>query len=449
MDRGAVELSIDVRCLKGERVLVALSGGADSVALLLLLLEAGADVCAAHFEHGIRGEDSEGDLAFCRELCATRGVQFLFERGDAPAQRLEGEGLETCARRLRHAFLRRAAAAAGAGRIALAHHADDQAETVLMHLARGSGVHGAAGMRAYEPPLWRPLLNVRKAALIAFLRARAQPWREDATNRLQNTPRNALRLEVLPRLQRVYPGAVDALCRFARLQGEEDAFVSLAARRWTTENTACFAGLCRFALEAMPPDAILRRALCAQLGQQADFARVEELLRLAHSARGRLTLADGTVAEKTESSLYFLDPDWRAPEAAPFSPEGASALEGIAGICARGAQPEPVRTQRLRQILSRAALEGAQVRTRRAGDWIQPLGMRGRKLLSDYLTDRKVPQPLRDRLALIARGGEVLWVAGVGISERCAVGEGVSCVEVACKYVPGLGEEIMGGGTQK
>ena len=140
MDRRA--LSIDAGAAGG-RTLVALSGGADSVALLLLLLDAGADVCAAQFEHGIRGGDSVADMAFCQELCARLGVPFFCERANVPAARLPGEGLEAAARRLRYAFLRRAKEEAGAACIATAHHAGDQAETVLMHLLRGAGPAGA------------------------------------------------------------------------------------------------------------------------------------------------------------------------------------------------------------------------------------------------------------------------------------------------------------------
>ena len=203
-------LSIDPRAAGG-RVLVALSGGADSVALLRLFMEAGVEVSAAHFEHGIRGEASVADMEFCRELCARLRVPFLCERADVPAARLPGEGLEAAARRLRYAFLRRAKEAAGASCIATAHHAGDQAETVLMHLLRGAGPTGAAGMREREGDLWRPLLRVKKQDLVSYLRERGQSWREDATNAIADTPRNALRLDILPRLEAIYPGAALAL----------------------------------------------------------------------------------------------------------------------------------------------------------------------------------------------------------------------------------------------
>ena len=135
-------VTIDTRPALGKHVLVALSGGADSVALLLLLLDAGIRVSAAHFEHGLRAEESVRDMEFCRTLCAEHGGPFLCARGDVNGSRLPGEGVESAARRLRYDFLRRALRASGADLLATAHHADDQAETLLMHLFRGAGSDG-------------------------------------------------------------------------------------------------------------------------------------------------------------------------------------------------------------------------------------------------------------------------------------------------------------------
>ena len=144
-------LAPDFSAVRGRRVLIALSGGADSVALAALLAEArealGLTLFAAHLDHGIRPESAD-DADFCRALCAKLGVPFLTVRLDVPAEAARaGEGLETAARRLRHAWLRRVKDAVGADCIALAHHMDDQAETVLMHLARGAGPEGIGGMR--------------------------------------------------------------------------------------------------------------------------------------------------------------------------------------------------------------------------------------------------------------------------------------------------------------
>ena len=441
MDRRA--LSIDAGAAGG-RTLVALSGGADSVALLLLLLDAGADVCAAHFEHGIRGGDSVADMAFCQELCARLGVPFFCERADVPAARLPGEGLEAAARRLRYAFLRRAKEEAGAACIATAHHAGDQAETVLMHLLRGAGPAGAAGMREREGDLWRPLLHIPKQALVAFLRERGQDWREDATNAVADTPRNALRIDILPRMEALYPGAARALCRFSEAQAVESDFLEEATARWAQSRVELPGG--GFWPFASPPaTAILRRFFRAQMGEGATWERVCALAALCALPRGRESFPDGRIAEKTESGLYILESPCGPRPSVPLMLDGATDIPGVGRLCAAPCAPAPIRGDPFAQALSREALAGAEVRFRREGDWLRPLGMRGSKLLSDYFVDRGVERPLRDFVPLVARGREVLWAVGVGISANCALAAGVEAVRLVFEPQMAFYQYFFGG----
>ena len=420
-------LSIDPRAAGG-RVLVALSGGADSVALLRLLMEAGVEVSAAHFEHGIRGEASVADMEFCRKLCARLRVPFLCERADVPAARLPGEGLEAAARRLRYAFLRRAKEAAGASCIATAHHAGDQAETVLMHLLRGAGPTGAAGMREREGDLWRPLLRVKKQDLVSYLRERGQSWREDATNAIADTPRNALRLDILPRLEAIYPGAALALCRFAESQAVENDLLEEEAARWARCRVELPGGAF-WPLSPPPAPALLRRFFRVQLGAGAAWERVRALTALCEAPRGRARLPDGRDVEKTERGLYICRPPSH-DLSVPLALAGDTLLSDLGRIIAAPCAPVPIRDDPFAQALARAALSGAEVRFRRAGDWMRPLGMRGRKLLSDVFTDRGVDRPLRDHVPLVARGSEVLWAVGVGISDTCALRPGDEAVKL-------------------
>lgn len=444
MDRRA--LSIDAGAAGG-RVLVALSGGADSVALLLLLLDAGADVCAAHFEHGIRGGDSVADLAFCRDLCARLGVPFFCERADVPAARLTGEGMESAARRLRYAFLRRAKAETGATCIATAHHAGDQAETVLMHLLRGAGPAGTAGMREREGDLWRPLLHTQKQELVAFLQERGQPWREDATNAVADTPRNALRLHIIPRMEALYPGAAQALCRFADSQAVENEFLEAEMTRWAQSRVPLPNGDF-WPLSPLPAEAILRRFFRAQMGEGATWERVCALTALCGRPRGREQLADGRIAEKTERGLYIIREAPPPAFSAALALDGETDIPGLGALHAAPCVPAPIRGDPFAQALRRDALEGARIRFRRAGDWLRPLGMRGRKLLSDYLTDRGVDRPLRDCLPIVEREGELLWVVGVGISQDCALRPGDAAVRLT--FQPRMPfYQYFFGGTQK
>ena len=340
MDRRALRIDAGAA---GGRVLVALSGGADSVALLLLLLDAGAGVCAAHFEHGIRGGDSVADMAFCRELCVSHGVPFFCERADVPAARLPGEGLEAAARRLRYAFLRRAKEEAGAVCIATAHHAGDQAETVLMHILRGAGPAGAAGMREREGDLWRPLLRVQKQELVAFLRGRGQPWREDATNAVADTPRNALRLDIFPRLEAIYPGASQALCRFAESQAVEGDFLEGEAARWSSCRVELPNGGF-WPLAPLPAQAVLRRFFRRQLGDGATWERVRALASLCGETRGRETLPDGRVVEKNRTwSVYTVPLRAAAPRASFTRGRNARSRTGCHFCRALRARPRPRR----------------------------------------------------------------------------------------------------------
>lgn len=210
--------------IAGQGVLLGLSGGRDSVALLLVLLAGGARVHACHIHHGIRGAAADADAAFCRELCAAHEVPYAEYAVDVPTlAQACGESLETVARRERRRLLAEQARRTGCGAVALAHHADDQAETVLFHLARG-----AAGLRGMQPVsheggcTWlRPLLEYRRAEITAWLEQLGQPWREDATNAVPDVTRNALRLEVLPALERAMGrDVVPILTRSARLQSE-------------------------------------------------------------------------------------------------------------------------------------------------------------------------------------------------------------------------------------
>lgn len=220
------EPSLHAECglAPGQRVVLGLSGGRDSVALLRLLLAGGIRVYACHVHHGIRGAEADADAAFCRALCAEFAVPYAEYAVDVPALAARcGESTETVARRERRRLLAEHAHRCACTDIALAHHADDQAETILFHLARGS-----AGLRPMQPVStaaglrWlRPLLGCRRVQITAWLRALHQPWRDDATNAVPDVTRNALRLQVLPALQQAMGrDVVPVLNRSARLQSE-------------------------------------------------------------------------------------------------------------------------------------------------------------------------------------------------------------------------------------
>ena len=229
-DEFGLRLIKDCAVSPGAHVLAAVSGGADSTALLCFFAQIqerfSLRVSCAHVEHGIRGEESRADMAFVSQLCERLSISFYAECVDAPAYAAEqGTGLEDAARTLRYEALYRIADRIGADVIALAHHAGDQAETVLLHAARGCDIRGLCAMRMRSGRLIRPLLSCKAEELRDYLHEIGQDWREDKSNADLHYGRNRVRREVLPRLERVYPGAGDALCRLSvAAQRDEDYF---------------------------------------------------------------------------------------------------------------------------------------------------------------------------------------------------------------------------------
>lgn len=262
--------------------LVGLSGGRDSVALLLLLKELGCRYLAAcHVHHGIRGAEADADEQFCMDLCRRLDIRLICRRVDVPALAEEtGQSLETAARNARRDILLQEARNIGALSIALAHHADDQAETVLFRMGRGAaGMRGMKAVDLYEgTTLLRPLINITRAQITDWLIAHGESWRDDSTNNVADVARNCIRHEVLPAFNRAMGRDVTPiLCRSARLQDE-----TLCALKAAIEALPCLDPQGRlylpFVLEQ--PDE-LRKAIIHHYLQQQEVPQIDEALVLA------------------------------------------------------------------------------------------------------------------------------------------------------------------------
>jgi len=241
----------------GERVGVGVSGGADSVALLMLLLELreelGIVLSAAHLNHGLRGKASDADEKFAASLAAKHGLEFHVESADVAARaRREKKNLEDAGRRARYAFFARLVADGKVDRVAVAHTADDQAETVLAHILRGTGLAGLGGIHPRTECVIRPLLNLRRAELRAYLRSKKQKWREDATNQDTARTRARIRKKLLPLLEREFQsGAVEHLAALAELAREDEQFLELLAQERCAALAKKGAGEARIALSGL------------------------------------------------------------------------------------------------------------------------------------------------------------------------------------------------------
>lgn len=396
-----------------DRLLAGVSGGADSVALLLMLLEDGVQVMAVHVNHGLRGEASDGDEAFVRELCEGLKTPLLTYRADPP-----GTPGEDWARRTRYGFFRQAAEATGIRAIALAHHRDDQAETLLLHLLRGSGLTGLQGMAADSMAdglrILRPLLGFSREELRDMLRSRGQLWREDATNADSRYLRNALRSDVLPRLEALIPGAAARMAQTASLlQGDEAALDEMTQTFLTTHGGKAYLPLRALRLQ---PVALQRRILRrwwqdvtgdSQGERCLSALHTEQLLRLVGApASARCGLPGGWTAQSGWTHIHLK----KLPKHTPFWEEK---LADSARIRVEEAGVR-MGDGRAAQAFPAEMLGGLVVRTRRTGDWIRPFGSSGRQSLQDYLVNRRVDEAFRDQVPLVCRGSEVLLAGGVG-----------------------------------
>jgi tRNA(Ile)-lysidine synthase len=427
------------------RVGVAVSGGADSVALLYLLAELrdAGDLRLAgivHFNHQLRPV-ADDDERFCAELAAALSLPFVSDRADvAAAARQQRRSLEDTARTERHAFFRRAAAALAADAVALGHTRDDQAETVLLRLLRGAGTRGLGGMHPRRGLAIRPLLDTTRAQLRDYLTARAIPYRDDETNLDVSIPRNRVRHELLPLLaQRFNPSIARTLASEAELFRAQEAFLDHEAGEWMARH--CPRGeegrLPVAALLSAPlalSRAVLHRGLRAAAGARTiSFRDVERALAVAAGRiggydgpglrveriagdlvlRGRPGGARGRRPRATQPNLFEY----------PLSiPGEVQIVETEVLVSAEVAEGWSGAAGPAMATVQMPAGGGLTVRNRRPGDRFQPLGAPGRKKLQDFFIDRKVGRGERDTVPLVVDSADrIIWVAGHAIDEAFRV----------------------------
>ena len=452
----------------GSRVVVALSGGADSVALLFALREiadgeGAAVVGAAHLNHQLRGADSDADEEFCRALAATLALPVDVERVDVGQRaRATGVSIEQAAHTERYAFFSRAVARLGATAIAVAHTKDDQAETFLLRLLRGAGPRGLSGMHPRAGVVVRPFLETPRSAVRAFLMERQVAFREDASNADLAIPRNRIRHELLPLLdERFAPGIVDVLDREAAIAREDAEFLDEVARQAAERLIAKNAREVTFdaaALLAEPP-AIARRVI--RLAQQmaagperfVGFDAGEAVRRFVVSKStgqldlpghrvnrrgGRIVLTESRGREKPAPApdfLYRLDVPGRVsvPEAfCTISADMKGVLSGHAP-----AELWQHATRRDEAVVDAGRLAAPlSVRNRRPGDSFRPLGLGGSKKLQDFFVDAKIDRFAREIApVIIDSAGQIVWVAGHALAEEFKVTDTTRDV-VILKRVP-------------
>ena len=480
-----------------ERILAAVSGGADSLCLMLALRELGCGVRVLHVEHGIRGRESLEDARFVQQLCDAEKIPCTVEQIDAPElARRTGQTLEEAARSARYRLLEQTARREGIRVIAAAHHMGDQAETVLWNLIRGSGLSGLNGIRPSRSAggdllLIRPLLDCSREEIEAYLRSRGQTWRSDRTNLDPAYTRNAIRLEIMPRLEALNEGAAEHIARAAADLAETEEYLEAEVRRHCERivrkdgraGVQARSGSCKAArsshgcrdgepgermasgTEAADiiidrdallglPGVIRRRILLSALGEacggRKDLTRrhVEALEDLAEGDNGRRISLPCRLTGVREEGLVRLTRSLPEPvtEEIPLGRDGeyhfpagnggSITVTVRHGVWEGGEVPKKKYTKLLAYDTIGPCI---MLRTRRAGDWLTVTAEGGRRKLKDYLIDEKIPRDLRDSLPLIAQGSHVLWVVGGRISEGAKVRAGAHFAQITVSHMENTG----------
>lgn len=400
--------------------LLGLSGGADSVALLMMLLPSIRDqrirVEAVHVNHGIRGAESDEDERFCSALCKKEGIPLYSCRAD-----LSGRTDEASAREARYAVFRKRYAQYGADALILAHHADDQAETYLIRLLRGAGPDGLACMRSDETVgqirILRPILSLRRDEIRRALDADGIAWREDASNLDTVYLRNRIRQEVIPLLTRISASAVEKICNAAALTGEDNLTLNIQAREIL--NRISDGRMLDAEALAGETAALRRRTLRIWWQEQGPVlkehalstAQTEALEKLLDIPKGKTNLPGDMHCVRNGKYLFLTGMQTGTPE--PVTVSGPETVFGSFRLSETESEGDPG-DGKMTQEVPAGFTRGCVIRSRLPGDRIRPFGSSGSRKLQDYLTDRRVGEPFRDQIPLLCRGTEVLLVCGVG-----------------------------------
>ncbi|MWC30186.1 tRNA lysidine(34) synthetase TilS [Paenibacillus sp. MMS18-CY102] len=442
---------------QGDAIVVAVSGGPDSMMLLHLLHRAAVDdrlsLVAAHVDHGFRGAESAAEGEQVRAFASELGVAFESIKLDMPTY-IEETGMngQLASRVRRYEFLHQIASQHGAKRIALAHHADDQAETVLMRLLRGTGTGGLAGMQPKRldknVELIRPMLRMYKTDIFRYISHYGIPYVTDSSNERRDYFRNEIRLDVMPYLTQFNPQLPASFNRLAELASGEDQWMQGEAARVFGQLVTCskgtdcevdradFIGLpvaLQRRLIKLILDYLTLETAGMKLPETADFERIESMRTAALAlspTTWRMDAGNGTVFVRTYDALRWSGLHSKQLRPCPPYAYGISGVEGTVNV------PEGGMSFRL--TLSAVAAERGPyhaafdadqlvfpltVRNRRPGDRMRVIGLNGTKKVQDMFVDLKVPSSERDRIPLLVDAeGQVLWIPGARRSAIASIG---------------------------
>ncbi len=416
---------------KGDKVIVACSGGADSMCLLSLMIEkqqqTDFELVALHVNHNIRDKESDRDENFVREFCEQKNVKFISVSVKAVEEaKKTGKTLEQSARELRYGAFAKVLEKEKANKIAVAHHKDDQAETILMHIFRGSSLKGASGMANVSGNVIRPLLDFSRKDIEQYNKKNHVPNVEDSTNNDVNFCRNFIRKEILPKIEKVYPSVVNSLCEFAKRCKVDDDFIMeqipsnvLVQNKDEIKILQSVEQMSNAIKTRIIKTAFEKIGVFADIEQKHLFA-VSELFKLKSGSKISLPnslfgtkVYDGVVISKKKKQEKVQDK--------PFV-IGETEFKGFGKIFAIDItdKQDPEFGDGNHYLDFAKVPFSAIWRTRKDGDVFTKFGG-GTKKLNDYFTDKKVERSLRDSIPVLAVGNKILVVAGMDISENVKI----------------------------
>ena len=399
-----------------ERYFLACSGGVDSMVLAHLMHENALPIELVHVNYGLRGDASDGDQLFLEDFCTTKGIPFHGKKVNLKAFLNEqGGNLQEEARKVRYAFFEEILAKNG-GKLVLAHHADDQVETFLLNLARGGGMMGLSGMLEENGDFLRPLLSIRKKQLLDHAQDLGLTWREDHSNAESTYSRNKLRNIILPELGASFPDLVDQITLlthvFQENQADLEKRMALAIAEFTPEHT--------IPLDVYTSlDEIEKIELLRQFNIPVGI--LSELNKLAASEKGKVLNFSGEIPGRMvrERDGFYVE----------YESVNEQKQVGTLVIEANAALPEEYTKSAI--YLNPNVISGElQLRFWQVGDRMKPIGINGSKLISDILTDAKVPHHLRQAQRVLVDDHRILWCVGHAVSREAIATKGQPCIKV-------------------
>ena len=416
----------------GARLLVALSGGADSVAMLRALKMLGCDVEAAHCNFHLRGSESDRDETFCKNLCESLGVELHLAHFDTVAfAQLHGVSIEMAARTLRYDYFFKLLQDLSLEAVCVAHHRDDSVETVLLNMVRGTGMEGLKGIQPRNGKVLRPMLDLSRREIECYLSRINQDYITDSTNLVDDVQRNKIRLNVIPELQSVNPSAVENIHRLTRRVEDVlrivDASVSDMKQRIVSEHE----GEMNISIGGLLAEPGAETKLWYLLrDKNFSSAQVDDVFAAlcVRKTTGKMwhtkthtALIDRDslmVTPRNEESSFSM----RIPETGTYLLSGNRKLR--IDIAGRGEDFSVSREADCVNLDAEKVKFPLTVRTIERGDWFVPFGMKGRKLISDFLTDLKMSLLEKQRqLVVTDSAGNIVWVVGLRPDNRFRVNE--------------------------